>query len=299
MKRQALTSIEIPEVQHHRRGKVRDIFSVDDKLLLVASDRISAFDVIMNEGIPDKGRILTAMSEFWFNEIDEAKPHHVITTDVSRFPEPFSRYPDLLAHRAMLVKKTDPLPVECVVRGYLAGSGWGEYKQGIPVGGNQLPEGLRESDRLPEPIFSPATKSTEGHDINITFDQMVDMIGGGLAEEARDRAMTSYRKGSAIAETKGIILADTKFEFGQSEEGLLLIDEVLTPDSSRFWPADEYEPGRPQHAFDKQFLRDYLLQTQWDRNPPPPTLPDDIIERTRERYLDAYRRLTGKELPLD
>jgi len=299
MTRHALTSIDIPGVKHQRRGKVRDIFSIDGKLLLVASDRISAFDVIMNEGIPDKGRILTSMSEFWFNRIEEAKPHHVITGDVDQFPEPFRRHPDLLAHRSMLVKQTDPLPVECVVRGYLAGSAWVEYQQGIPVGGNQLPQGLRESDRLPKPIFSPATKSTEGHDINITFDQMVEMIGGPLAEEARDRALAIYNKGSELAESKGIILADTKFEFGRDGDTLLLIDEILTPDSSRFWPAAEYEPGRSQHAFDKQFLRDYLIEIKWDRNPPPPTLPDEIIAKTRERYLDAYRRLTGKELPMD
>ncbi len=203
MTRHALTSIDIPGVKHQRRGKVRDIFSIDGKLLLVASDRISAFDVIMNEGIPDKGRILTSMSEFWFNRIEEAKPHHVITGDVDQFPEPFRRHPDLLAHRSMLVKQTDPLPVECVVRGYLAGSAWVEYQQGIPVGGNQLPQGLRESDRLPKPIFSPATKSTEGHDINITFDQMVEMIGGPLAEEARDRALAIYNKGSELADRRG------------------------------------------------------------------------------------------------
>jgi len=299
MARVALTQIEIPGVPHFKRGKVRDIFCVDDSLILVATDRISAFDVVMNEGIPDKGRVLTRMSAFWFEQIPEASPHHVVSTDVNDYPEPFCRYPDRLKGRSMWVRRTAPLPVECVVRGYLAGSAWIEYQNGIPVGGNLLPKGLRESERLPEPIFSPATKSTEGHDINITFDQMVKMIGGPPAEEARSRSLAIYKKASAIAEQKGIIIADTKFEFGRFSEGLLLIDEVLTPDSSRFWPADEYEPGRSQHAFDKQFLRDYLISIHYDRNPPPPPLPDDIIAKTRERYLEAYRRLTGEDLPMD
>jgi phosphoribosylaminoimidazole-succinocarboxamide synthase len=299
MTRNAITRIEIPGVKHFRQGKVRDIFCVDDGLILAATDRISAFDVVMNEGISDKGRILTGMSAFWFNQIAEAWPHHVITTDVTQFPEPFNHYPEQLGGRSMFVRKTNPLPVECVVRGYLAGSAWVEYQRGIPVGGNRLPPGLRESERLPDVIFSPATKSTEGHDINITFDQAVQMLGGPLAEQVRDRALAIYRKGAELAEARGIIIADTKFEFGRTEDDVLLIDEILTPDSSRFWPADEYEPGRPQHAFDKQFLRDYLISIRWDRNPPPPPLPTEVVTKTRIRYLEAYRRLTGRDLPME
>ncbi len=295
----AITKIEIPGIKPTRSGKVRDLFDLGDKLLLVASDRISAYDCILPQGIPDKGAILTTMSKYWFDTLSAAQPHHVISTDVADFPEPFCSHPEILQGRSMLCKKTDCQLVECVVRGYLAGSGWVEYQQNQMVCGVPLPSGLRESDELPEPIFTPATKSHEGHDINIPFDEMVKIVGGWEADEMRDRSMDLYKSAAKLAREKGVIIADTKFEFGIVDDEIVLIDEILTPDSSRFWAVDQYEPGKPQLAFDKQFVRDYLNEIKWDRNPPPPDLPDEIVQKTRQRYLDAYRMITGKELFAD
>ncbi|RJP32888.1 MAG: phosphoribosylaminoimidazolesuccinocarboxamide synthase [Candidatus Omnitrophota bacterium] len=293
---QAITRIDIPGVSPTRSGKVRDIFDLGDTLLLVASDRISAYDSILPQGIPDKGAILTTMSTFWFDNLPAAKPHHVISTDVADFPEPFRSHPEILHGRSMLCKKAECQLVECVVRGYLAGSGWVEYQQNQMVCGNRLPAGLVESDELPEPIFTPATKSQEGHDINITFDEMVKIVGGWEADEMRGRSLELYRDAARLAREKGVIIADTKFEFGILDGEIVLIDEILTPDSSRFWSVEQYSPGKPQLAFDKQFVRDYLDQIKWDRNPPPPDLPDEIVEKSRLRYLDAFRMITGKEL---
>jgi len=276
-----------------RRGKVRDIYDLGDHLLLVATDRISAFDFVLPTGIPDKGRVLTQISAFWFDLLGE--PSHLVTTDVDQMPlgDGVDREP--LRGRTTLCRKTEVVPVECVVRGYLAGSGWKEYGQSGTVCGIELPEGLTESAELPEPIFTPATKAEQGeHDENISFERMVDIVGGAVAEELRRRSLAIYRRAADYARERGIIIADTKFEFGRTADGLILIDEVLTPDSSRFWPADQYQPGRGQPSFDKQFVRDWLLATDWDRNSRPPPLPDDIVAKTREKYVEAFERLTGK-----
>lgn len=291
----AITSIDIPGVKPAKRGKVRDIFDLGDMYLLVATDRISAFDCILPQGIPDKGAILTQMSKFWFETLPDAKPHHLITTQVEQFPEPFNQYPEILEKRSMLVKKVEPILIECVVRGYMAGSAWVEYQKNRTVCGILLPEGLTQSAKFPQPLFTPATKNEEGHDENISFDEMIVQIGGWEGEELRGRSLDIYRSAVNIASERGVIIADTKFEFGKLDDEIVLIDEVLTPDSSRFWLAGEYEPGRPQNPFDKQLVRDYLLSTNWDKNPPAPDLPDDIVERTRERYIDAYKMITGKE----
>jgi phosphoribosylaminoimidazole-succinocarboxamide synthase len=281
------------------RGKVRDIYDCGDKLLIVTTDRISAFDVILPEGIPHKGKVLSQTSAFWFEVMQDTIPHHLISMDSSDFPPECRKHTSSLAGRTMLVKKAKPLPVECVVRGYLAGSGWKEYQQTNSICGIPLKEGLLESSPLDEPIFTPATKAELGeHDENITFEKMKEMIGESLAERTREVSLSLYKKGSAMAREKGIIICDTKFEFGLVGEELILIDEVLTPDSSRFWPEDEYEPGRPQKSFDKQFVRDYLLTLTWDKTPPAPHLPEEIVQKTSERYLEAYRRLTGRELIL-
>lgn len=274
-----------------RRGKVRDIYDLGDRLLLIATDRISAFDWVLPSGIPDKGRVLTQISTFWFAKLGE--PHHLLSGDVDDLPLPdnFDRGP--LVGRSMLVKKTSVVPIECVVRGYLSGSGWKEYRERGTVCGIRLPMGLRESDRLPEPIFTPATKAESGHDENISFDQMVAAVGKETAEELRRRSLDVYERGAEWARTKGLIIADTKFEWGRTAHGIILIDEVLTPDSSRFWPADLYEPGHGQPSFDKQFVRDWLEQSGWDKNSPPPQLPTDVIERTRAKYVEAYELLTG------
>jgi phosphoribosylaminoimidazole-succinocarboxamide synthase len=274
-----------------RRGKVRDVYELGDRLLLVASDRISAFDWILPTGIPDKGRVLTQISAFWFARLGE--PHHMLATDAGEFdlPPEIDRAP--LAGRAMLVRKTEVVPIECVVRGYLSGSGWKEYRQDGTVCGIRLPGGLRESDPLPEPIFTPATKAESGHDINITFDAMAALVGRETSEELRRRSLAVYRRGAEHARTRGIIIADTKFEWGRVAGELILIDEVLTPDSSRFWPADSYRPGGPQPSFDKQFVRDWLETTSWDKNSPPPALPADVVAKTRAKYIEAYERLTG------
>jgi phosphoribosylaminoimidazole-succinocarboxamide synthase len=279
------------------RGKVRDIYDLGDTLLIVATDRISAFDVVMAEPIPDKGRILTRISEFWFRAAEDIVPHHLISTDVEEFPSECASHQEVLQGRTMWVKKAKPLPVECIVRGYLAGSGWKDYQRTGAVCGIPLPPGLVESQKLPEPIFTPSTKAEGGaHDENISFDRMAELIGEDLARRVRSLSLALYERGRQMAESKGILIADTKFEFGLLHGELILIDELLTPDSSRFWPADHYRPGGPQPSFDKQFLRDYLDSLDWDKTPPPPPLPPEIINRTREKYLEALVRLTGKGL---
>ena len=275
-----------------RQGKVRDIYDLGDRLLLVSTDRISAFDWVLPTGIPDKGRALTRIAAFWFDLL--AEPNHLISTDVERMdlPPQFDRR--ILAGRTSLVHKTEVVPIECVVRGYLAGSGWKEYRERGTVCGIRLPEGLSESAQLDEPIFTPATKAVDGHDENISFERMVEIVGAEVSEELRLRSIAIYNRGVEHAGRQGLIIADTKFEFGRRDGKLILIDEVLTPDSSRFWPADQYEPGRGQPSFDKQFVRDWLAATDWDKNSPPPALPDDIVAKTRAKYIEAYERLTGK-----
>ncbi len=297
MKKTALSAVEIPNRPPSKRGKVRDIFDLGDRLLLVATDRISAFDCILPTPVPDKGRILTALSRFWFERTQSLVPNHLLSTDTADFPEPFRNHPESLRGRSMLVRRTDPLPVECVVRGYLAGSGWKEYLASGSVCGVPLPAGLRESDRLPEPIFTPTTKAEEGHDAPISFEETAARIGRSLAERIRDLSIRIYRTSAEYALERGILIADTKFEFGIDGGELVLIDEVLTPDSSRFWPADEYRPGGPQPSMDKQFVRDYLEGLDWDKTPPAPALPPEIVEKTAERYREAWRRLTGLPLP--
>jgi len=276
------------------RGKVRDIYDLGDRLLIVATDRLSAFDVVMPTPIPDKGRVLTQLSLFWFNLLHGVLPNHVLS--VSDFPAPFDKFQDDLAGRTMLVRKTQPLPIECVARGYLSGSGWKEYRATGKVCGIPLPAGLVESARLPQPIFTPATKAATGHDENISFDRAAEMIGRPLAEKVRDVTLEIYRRASAYAAPRGILLADTKFEFGLLHGELIWIDEALTPDSSRFWPAAEYKPGGPQPSFDKQFVRDYLERIQWPKTPPGPDLPPDVVASTRAKYREAYRILAGREL---
>ena len=276
------------------RGKVRDIYDLGDRLLIVATDRLSAFDVVMPTPIPDKGRVLTQLSLFWFNLLRDVIPNHVLSA--TQFPAPFDGFAEELAGRSMVVRKTQPLPIECVARGYLSGSGWKEYRATGTVCGIALPAGLKESDKLPQPIFTPATKATSGHDENISFDRTAKLIGRPLAEKVRDVTLGIYRRAAAYAEPRGILLADTKFEFGQSNGGLMWIDEALTPDSSRFWPAAQYKPGGPQPSFDKQFVRDYLERIQWPKTPPGPDLPPDVVASTRAKYREAYRILVGHEL---
>jgi len=277
------------------RGKVRDIYDLGDKLLIVATDRISAFDVVMANGIPYKGIVLTKISRFWFDFLSDEVEHHLISDNVVDFPEPFCKHVDQLAGRSMLVKKGEVLPIECVVRGYLAGSGWKEYSQSDTVCGQKLPAGLRQCEKLPELIFTPATKAERGtHDENISFEQCVDIIGKNKAEYVRQKSMDIFTKASKYAETRGIILADTKFEWGLVDGKLILIDEVLTPDSSRFWPADQYEAGRDQESFDKQFVRNYLESIHFDKSGPGVELPEDIRAKTSDKYIEAYERLTGK-----
>ena len=280
-----------------RRGKVRDLFDAGSTLLIVATDRISAFDYVLGSGIPDKGKVLTQLSAFWFQRTIGIVPNHLLGTDPATFPSPFAAHADLLAGRSMLVRKTTPFPIECVARGYLSGSGWKDYQQTGAVCGVRLPSGLRESDRLPEPIFTPATKAASGHDINITEAQAAELVGPETLDELRRLTLALYEAGARHAAACGILLADTKFEFGATETGeILLIDEALTPDSSRYWPADSYRPGGPQASFDKQFVRDYLEHIRWNKQPPVPTLPDEVVARTRDKYLEAYKRLTGAEM---
>uniref|UniRef100_A0A7C3Z1B2 Phosphoribosylaminoimidazole-succinocarboxamide synthase n=1 Tax=Desulfobacca acetoxidans TaxID=60893 RepID=A0A7C3Z1B2_9BACT len=295
--RTPVLTTDLPGLGPRHRGKVRDIYDLGDRLLLVATDRISAFDVVMADPIPDKGRILTKISAFWFRLLADVIPNHLISLDVNEFPPACQAYRDLLAGRTMLVRKTRPLPVECIVRGYLAGSGWADYQKTQTVCGIPLPAGLRESDRLPEPIFPPSTKAELGtHDENITLAEVAAAIGPELAEKVKEVSLTLYRRASSWAEPRGIILADTKFEFGLRDGQLLLIDEVLTPDSSRFWPKDDYAPGRPQKSYDKQYLRDYLESLGWNKQPPPPPLPPEVIANTRAKYLEALKSLTGEDL---
>lgn len=281
-----------------KMGKVRDLYDLGETLLLVATDRISAFDVILPDGIPNKGKVLTQISAFWFNKLSHIVPHHIISTDIAEFPEPFRSAPEIFAGRSMLVKKTRPIEVECVVRGYLSGSGWNEYKKTRSVCGIPLPEGLRESDKLSEPIFTPTTKAPLGtHDENMSFDEVGNTLGIEMATKLRDLTIALYSQGAEYAATKGIIIADTKFEFGRDENGTLVwIDEALTPDSSRFWPVDRYAPGGPQPSFDKQFVRDYLLSINWNKQPPAPSLPAEVIQTTSRKYEEALRLLTGRDV---
>jgi phosphoribosylaminoimidazole-succinocarboxamide synthase len=281
----------------HRQGKVRDIYEVGDHLLLVATDRISAFDYVLGSGIPDKGKVLTQLSAFWFGQTRDIVGNHLIATDVSQYPPELRGDAGVLAGRSMLVRKTSPVPIECVARGYLSGSGWKDYRETGTVCGVPLPPGLRESDRLPAPIFTPATKATSGHDVNISQVEAGRIIGDQLVATLRQLTLELYAFGAAHAEAHGIILADTKFEFGLVGDGsVILIDEVMTPDSSRYWPKDLYQPGGPQPSFDKQYVRDYLEQIKWNKQPPVPSLPDEVVQRTRDKYLEAFRRLTGKEV---
>jgi len=292
-----ISTTEFKTLRLKGRGKVRDIYDLGDHLLIVATDRISAFDVVMPNPIPDKGRVLTQLSKFWFNLTKEIVPNHIISTEVKDFPDECRPYQEMLRDRSMFVVKTDVLPVECVVRGYLSGSGWEEYKKTGEVCGIALSKGLEESSKLEAPIFTPATKAEIGlHDENITFEKVEKIIGKDLARRLRSLSLAVYEKARDFAEGRGIIIADTKMEFGIKDGKLILIDELLTPDSSRFWPKDDYRPGGSQKSFDKQFLRDYLLSIRWDKNPPAPQLPEGIIQKTREKYLEAYERLVGKPL---
>jgi len=286
-----VTATDIPGLQK-RSGKVRDIYDLGDQLLLVSTDRISAFDWVLPNGIPNKGQVLNQLSAFWFGILGE--PNHLISADIEAMPLPSGVDKEMLRGRTSLVRKTRVVPIECVVRGYISGSAWKEYQQTGTVCGIKLPPGLRDSEQLEEPIFTPATKAETGHDENISFDQMVKIVGEETALELRERSIQIFKRGAAYALERGIIIADTKFEFGWWQDQLLLIDEVLTPDSSRFWPADCYEPGKPQPSFDKQFVRDWLEGAKWDKNSPPPSLPEEIISKTREKYIEAYERLTGR-----
>ena len=289
---------DFPSLPLHASGKVRDVYRLDGQLLFVATDRISAFDYVLASGIPHKGKVLTQLSLFWFEFLKNIVPNHVVTTNVDQYPAPVRQYRDQLVGRSMVVVNAEMFPVECVVRGYVSGSAWKEYKQSGAVCGIELPKGLKESDKLPEPIFTPATKAASGHDENIPFSEMVKLVGHEDAEKLRDYTLKIYKAASEYAAKKGIIIADTKFEFGRSAAGIILADEVLTPDSSRFWPADKYQPGRAQDSFDKQYVRDYLESIQWNKQPPAPGLPPEVAQRTSEKYLEAYRLLTGRDLTI-
>jgi phosphoribosylaminoimidazole-succinocarboxamide synthase len=288
--------LELPGIKKVKSGKVREIFDLGDRLLLVASDRISAFDVIMPNGIPRKGEVLTQISHFWFEKFSSLVPNHLLAKADDPLPAALQPFANQLARRSMIVKKAKPLAIECIVRGYLSGSGLKEYKKSQTVCGIQLPAGLTESAELPEPIFTPSTKAEAGHDENISFAEAQKIVGADLANQARDLSLKIYKAGRDYARERGIIIADTKFEFGLFDGKLILIDEVLTPDSSRFWPADQYAPGKGQPSFDKQFVRDYLETLAWDKTPPGPTLPDEVVNRTSAKYLEAYERLTGRRL---
>jgi phosphoribosylaminoimidazole-succinocarboxamide synthase len=286
---------DFPDLKIFKRGKVRDVYDLGDTLLMVATDRISAFDVVMPDPIPDKGKILTHISLFWFDLMTPLLKNHIISSKTDDYPEECKKYAEILEGRSMLVKKTKPLPVECVVRGYISGSGWKSYQESGRICGIKLPEGLKESEKLAETIFTPSTKEEVGtHDVNIDFEETVNLIGNDIAEKVKSLSYEIYKKGSEIAEEKGIIIADTKFEFGLMEDEIILIDEVLTPDSSRFWPKETYLPGGSQESFDKQYLRDYLLSINWDQKPPAPPLPEEVIKNTRNKYIEALNKLTGR-----
>ena len=292
-----LLQTDFPDLELFASGKVRDVYQVgSDHLLFVATDRISAFDYVLATGIPNKGRVLTQISLFWFDFLKDIVPNHLVTADLSRYPTETQQYAGQLRGRSMLVQRAEMFPVECVVRGYLSGSGWKEYTATGSVCGIKLPAGLRESEELPEPIFTPATKATTGHDENISFDAMTRLVDPGDARQLRDLSLSIYRKAAAYARQKGIIIADTKFEFGRTAPGITLADEVLTPDSSRFWPADKYSPGMSQQSYDKQYVRDYLEEIRWNKLPPAPALPTEVARRTSEKYVESYRRLTGRGL---
>ncbi len=292
----AILETDFPGIERYGRGKVRDVYSIDGRLLIVATDRISAFDYILSTGIPDKGKVLTQLSIFWFDFLRELTPTHFLTAQVEDYPEPLRRFRDQLEGRSMLVKRANMIEIECVARGYISGSGWKEYREKGTVCGIKLPAGLKESDRLPEPIFTPATKAQSGHDENVSFERVCELVGESLAARLRDLTLNIYAHAARYAETRGIIIADTKFEFGFVGDELVLGDEVLTPDSSRFWPADTYKPGGPQFSFDKQFVRDYLESIRWNKQPPAPALPEEVAARTGEKYRQAYRVLTGHSL---
>jgi phosphoribosylaminoimidazole-succinocarboxamide synthase len=292
-----LLQTDFPELTLHARGKVRDLYSLNGQLLFVATDRISAFDYVLATGIPEKGRVLTQLSLFWFDFLKDVVKNHLVTANVDQYPAPLKKYADDLRGRSMLVTKAQMIDIECVARGYLSGSGWKEYQQTGAVCGIKLPSGLKESDKLPEPIFTPATKALSGHDENISIEEMAKRTGKEMAEKLRDLTLKIYKTAADYAAGRGIIIADTKFEFGQTSQGLILADEVLTPDSSRFWPADKYQPGKAQESFDKQFVRDYLETIKWNKQPPAPSLPEDVARKTSEKYIEAYRILAGRELP--
>ena len=292
-----LLQTDFPELTLHARGKVRDLYSLNGQLLFVATDRISAFDYVLATGIPEKGRVLTQLSLFWFEFLKDVVKNHLVTASVDQYPAPLKKYANDLRGRSMLVTKAQMIDIECVARGYLSGSGWKEYQQTGAVCGIKLPAGLKESDKLPEPIFTPATKALTGHDENISIEEMAKRTGKELAEKLRDLTLKIYKTAADYAAGRGIIIADTKFEFGQTSQGLILADEVLTPDSSRFWPADKYQPGKAQESFDKQFVRDYLEAIKWNKQPPAPSLPEDVARKTSEKYIEAYRILAGRELP--
>jgi phosphoribosylaminoimidazole-succinocarboxamide synthase len=292
-----LLQTDFPELTLHARGKVRDLYSLNGQLLFVATDRISAFDYVLATGIPEKGRVLTQLSLFWFDFLKDVVKNHLVTASVDQYPAPLKKYADDLRGRSMLVTKAQMIDIECVARGYLSGSGWKEYQQTGAVCGIKLPSGLKESDKLPEPIFTPATKALTGHDENISIEELAKRTGKVMAEKLRDLTLKIYKTAADYAAGRGIIIADTKFEFGQTSQGLILADEVLTPDSSRFWPADTYQPGKAQESFDKQFVRDYLEAIKWNKQPPAPSLPEDVARKTSEKYIEAYRVLAGRELP--
>ena len=288
---------DFPDLQLRASGKVRDVYQLDDeRLLFVATDRISAFDYVLATGIPHKGRVLSQISLFWFDFLSDVVPNHVITADVDRYPQALQKYADQLRGRSMMVQRAEMFPVECVVRGYISGSAWKEYQATGKVCGIALPAGLRESEALPEPIFTPATKAVSGHDENISFARMCEILGTETSSHLRDLTLRIYKKAAAYARQRGIIVADTKFEFGRTAKGITLADEVLTPDSSRFWPADKYAPGRGQESYDKQYVRDYLEEIHWNKQPPAPALPEEVARRTSEKYLDAYFQITGHRL---
>jgi phosphoribosylaminoimidazole-succinocarboxamide synthase len=292
----SLSTVKLKEFKLFKQGKVRDVYDLDDKLLVISTDRISCFDVVLPACIPNKGAILTQLSVFWFEFTKDIIPNHLITTNVNEFPEELRKYENVLKGRSMLVKKAKPFPFECVVRGYLSGSGWKEYTESQTVCGIELPKGLKESGKLPEPIFTPATKAEEGHDINVSQEYMEKELGADITERLKDISIALYNKAAHFAEGCGIIIADTKFEFGKINNEIILIDEALTPDSSRFWPKDRYEPGKDQPSFDKQFVRDYLETLDWDKTPPAPKLPEIIIRKTTDKYLQALQMITGRGL---